>query len=132
MKVSHISKMKGGWFVGNFEPTLYKTNDTEVAVKEYKAGDYGEKHYHKIATELTVIVRGIVKMNDIEYTEGSIIVMEPGEKTDFLAVTDTITVVVKVPGVNNDKYTGERRDKKYVKYSSSYGRKRKSICKCRI
>ena len=64
MKVSHISKMKGGWFVGNFEPTLYKTNDTEVAVKEYKAGDYGVRHYHKIATELTVIVRGIVKMND--------------------------------------------------------------------
>lgn len=104
MKVSLISEMKGGWFVGNFEPTLYKTNHTEVAVKEYRAGDYGERHYHKIATELTVIVRGIVKMNDIEYAEGSIIVMEPGEKTDFLAVTDTITVVVKVPGANNDKY----------------------------
>ncbi len=43
-------------------------------------------------------------MNDIEYNEGSIIIMEPGEKTDFLAVTDTITVVVKLPGANNDKY----------------------------
>ena len=104
MKVSHINEMKGGWFVGNFEPTLYKTNDTEVAVKEYKAGDYGARHYHKIATELTVIVRGTVKMNDIEYNEGSIIIMEPEEKTDFLAVTDTITVVVKLPGANNDKY----------------------------
>ena len=104
MKVSHINEMKGGWFVGNFEPTLYKTNDTEVAVKEYKAGDYGARHYHKIATELTVIVRGTVKMNDIEYNEGSIIIMEPGEKTDFLAVTDTRTVVVKLPGANNDKY----------------------------
>ena len=104
MKVSHISEMKGGWFVGNFEPTLYKTNDTEVAVKEYKLGDYGERHYHKIATELTVIVRGTVKMNGVEYGEGSIIIMEPWEKTDFLAVTDTITVVVKLPGANNDKY----------------------------
>lgn len=104
MKVSHINEMKGGWFIGNFEPTLYKTNDTEVAVKEYKAGDYGVRHYHKIATELTVIVRGTVKMNDIEYNEGNIIIMEPGEKTDFLAVTDTITVVVKLPGANNDKY----------------------------
>ena len=104
MKVSHINEMKGGWFIGNFEPTLYKTNDTEVAVKEYKAGDYGVRHYHKIATELTVIVRGTVKMNDIEYNEGNIIIMEPEEKTDFLAVTDTITVVVKLPGANNDKY----------------------------
>ena len=104
MKVSHINEMKGGWFIGNFEPTLYKTNDTEVAVKEYKTGDYGVRHYHKIATELTVIVRGTVKMNDIEYSEGNIIIMEPEEKTDFLAVTDTITVVVKLPGANNDKY----------------------------
>ena len=104
MKVSHINEMKGGWFVGNFEPTLYKTNDTEVAIKEYEAGDYGVRHYHKISTELTVIVRGTVKMNDIEYNEGSIIIMEPGENTDFLAVTDTITVVVKLPGANNDKY----------------------------
>ena len=104
MKVSHISEMKGGWFVGNFEPTLYKTNDTEVAVKEYKLGDYGERHYHKIATELTVIVRGTVKMNGVEYGEGSIIIMEPEEKDDFVEVTDTITVVVKLPGANNDKY----------------------------
>ena len=104
MKISHINNMKGGWFVGNFEPTLYKTNDTEVAVKEYKAGEYGERHYHKIATELTVIVRGIVKMNDVEYSDGDIIVMEPEERTDFLAITDTITVVVKLPGANNDKY----------------------------
>ena len=105
MKISHISKMKGGWFVGNFEPTLYKTNVAEVAVKEYKAGEYGERHYHKIATELTVIVRGIVKMNDVQYSDGDIIVMEPEERTDFLAITDTITVVVKLPGANNDKYT---------------------------
>ena len=96
--------MKGGWFVGNFEPTLYKTNDVEVAVKEYKEGEYGERHYHKIATELTVIVRGTVKMNDVEYSDGDVIVMEPEERTDFLAITDTITVVVKLPGANNDKY----------------------------
>ena len=69
--------MVKGWFVGNFEPTLIKTNDVEVAVKSYNKGDYEDKHYHIIATELTVIFQGWVKMNGVEYQKGDIIVMEP-------------------------------------------------------
>ena len=62
MKVAKLEDMVKGWFVGNFDPTLIKTNDVEVAVKEYKKGDYEEKHYHKIATEITVIVSGKVRI----------------------------------------------------------------------
>lgn len=106
MKTAKLEDMIKGWFVGNFEPTLLQTNDVEVAVKSYKKGDYEEKHYHKIATELTVITRGRVRMNGIEYEEGDIIVMEPGEATDFECLEDdTQNVVVKIPGANNDKYT---------------------------
>lgn len=104
MYTSDLSKMTKGWFVGNFSPTLYSTNDVEVAVKYYKAGDYEAAHYHKIATEITVIVSGVVKMNGIEYREGDIIVMEPNDVTDFIAVTDAVNTVVKIPGANNDKY----------------------------
>lgn len=105
MKIAKLEDMIKGWFVGNFEPTLLRTNDVEVAVKSYQKGDYEEKHYHKIATELTVITRGRVKMNGIEYKEGDIIVMEPGEATDFKCLEDgTQNVVVKIPGANNDKY----------------------------
>ena len=64
-----------------------------------------ELHYHKIATEITVITQGRVKMNGVEYIKGDIIVMEPGESTDFECLEDgTQNVVVKIPGVNNDKY----------------------------
>lgn len=105
MKTAKLEKMIKGWFVGNFEPTLLKTNDVEVAVKSYNKGDYEEKHYHKIATEITVIVSGRVKMNGIEYSKGDIIVMEPNEVTDFECLeSGTQNVVVKLPGVNNDKY----------------------------
>lgn len=105
MKTAKLEDMIKGWFVGNFEPTLLRTNDVEVAVKTYSKGDYEEKHYHKIATELTVIIRGRVKMNGIEYKEGDIIVMEPNETTDFECLEDdTQNVVVKIPGANNDKY----------------------------
>lgn len=107
MKTAKLEDMIKGWFVGNFEPTLLKTNDVEVAVKEYKKGDYEAKHYHKIATEITVITQGRVKMNGIEYKKGDIIVMEPSETTDFEALEENTTnVVVKLPGANNDKYEG--------------------------
>lgn len=107
MECFKISSMKGGWFVGNFEPSLYKTNDVEVAVKTYKKGEYESAHYHKIATEYTVVVKGKVRMNDVEYQEGDIIVIYPGEATDFCAVEDSVNVVVKIPGANSDKYIVE-------------------------
>lgn len=107
MRTARLEDMVKGWFVGNFEPTLIKTNDVEVAVKSYNKGDYEEKHYHKIATELTVIIQGRVKMNEVEYQKGDIIVMEPMEATDFECLEDgTQNVVVKYSGANNDKYLG--------------------------
>ncbi len=107
MKVEKLSDMKGGWFIGNFTPSLFKTNDCEVAVKSYKKGDKEEKHYHKIATEYTVVVKGRVKMFGNIYEEGDIVVVEPGEATDFEALEDAMNVVVKMPGANDDKYLVE-------------------------
>lgn len=104
MKLYRLDKMKRGWFVGNFEPTLIKTNDVEIAVKEYSKGDYEVRHYHKIAVEITVVITGKVKMNGVQYSEGDIIVIEPEESTDFEALENTICTVVKYPGIPNDKY----------------------------
>jgi len=104
MKVFKIKDMTKGWFVGDFEPNAFSTKDCEVAYKEYKKGDKEEKHLHKIATEITLIIKGRVLMNETEYSEGDIILMEPGEATDFEALTDSSNVVVKVPSVRGDKY----------------------------
>jgi len=99
-----LSDMVKGWFIGDFDPTLYRTNDVEVAVKNYRAGDSEESHYHKIATEFTVILNGIVEMNGTEYKSGDIVKISPGAVTNFAALTDVTTVVVKIPGASNDKY----------------------------
>lgn len=107
MKTARLQDMVKGWFVGNFDPTLIRTNDVEVAVKEYRKGDYEERHYHRLSTEITVIASGRVRMNGIEYVKGDIIVIEPLQATDFEVLEDTVTTVVKYPGANNDKYMGE-------------------------
>jgi mannose-6-phosphate isomerase-like protein (cupin superfamily) len=93
-----------GWFVGNFSPTTLGTDEVEVAVKQYKAGESEASHYHKVATELTLIVSGRVRMSGEEVGAGEIIKIEPGQATDFVPLTDTTTVVVKVPCVKGDKY----------------------------
>ena len=107
MRVDHLSHMVKGWFVGAFEPSLIHTNDVEVAVKEYVKGDFEEKHHHKIATEITVVVSGKILMNEVEYSKGDMIVIEPNESTDFSALEDTVCTVVKFPGASNDKYLGD-------------------------
>ena len=107
MKVFQLKDMIKGWFVGNFNPTVLSTTEVEVAVKKYKAGDYEPLHHHKLATEITVITDGQVRMNGVNYSSGAILLIEPNQATDFLAVTDVITTVVKYPGANNDKYMGE-------------------------
>lgn len=104
MKTAKLKDMVKGWVVGNFKPTLYTTTHVEFAVKKYKSGDKEAKHYHKIATEITVVTKGKVKMNGVTYREGDIIVLDPLEVTDFIAVTAAVTAVVKIPGINNDKY----------------------------
>jgi mannose-6-phosphate isomerase-like protein (cupin superfamily) len=96
-----------GWFVGDFSPTLLATDDVEVAVKHYRAGEAESVHHHKVATELTVIVSGRVRMSGEEIGAGEIIRIAPGQATDFEALTDATTVVVKMPCVRGDKYEGE-------------------------
>ena len=105
MEISHLDNMLKGWFIGNFNPSLYNTNDVEVGVKYYREGDYEPSHFHKIATEFTVIIEGKVEMNGNIYHSGEIIKISPNESTDFKALTRTTTVVVKIPGASNDKYS---------------------------
>ncbi|WNW13228.1 hypothetical protein RRX38_19390 [Pseudomonas sp. DTU_2021_1001937_2_SI_NGA_ILE_001] len=104
MKTAHLHDMVKGWFVGDFHPVALRSSACEVAIKHYQAGDREAAHYHKVATEVTAVVSGSVRMADRVWTAGDIIVLEPGDVTAFEALVDTVTVVVKVPGVLDDKY----------------------------
>jgi quercetin dioxygenase-like cupin family protein len=102
--MKNLNDFTKGWIIGNFEPTLLNTNDFEVAIKRYKAGDYENSHHHKISTEYTIIVEGTVLMNEIEYKKDDIIIIKPNESTDFKCLTDVTTVVIKTPSSKDDKY----------------------------
>ena len=104
MKVFKLADMTKGWFVGDFAPAAFRTQAAEVAVKTYVAGTVEARHMHKVAPEITLILHGRARMNEERYEAGDIVVINPGHATDFEALTDVTTVVVKVPSVAGDKY----------------------------
>lgn len=102
-----LDEMVRGWFVGDFEPTAFPSSDVEIAIKHYAAGDAEERHVHKVATELTAVVSGTVRMDGQDLNAGEIVKLAPGEPSDFLALTDAVVVAVKLPAVPGDKYLVE-------------------------
>jgi quercetin dioxygenase-like cupin family protein len=107
MKKAQLDDMFKGWFVGDFNPTAFSTDQCEVAVKTYKEGDSDAAHYHKLAHEITLVLNGTVSMLDQTWQSGDIVVIEPGEVSSLIALTDATLVVVKVPGAKDDKYLAD-------------------------
>lgn len=107
MKKYNLNDFFKGWFIGDFEPSILPTNDFEVAVKEYKAGDSEANHLHKEAIEFTMVLDGVIMMNGVEYHKNDIIQIEKYEETKFESITDSRTLVVKTPSVKGDKYIVE-------------------------
>lgn len=103
--------MKGGWFIGNFNPAAYKTKEFEVCYKQHKKGEIWETHYHKIATEINFLISGSMIIQDTTLNAGDIFVMEPGEIADPTFLEDCSLVVVKTPSIKYDKY--EQRNKNF-------------------
>lgn len=110
MKSMHLNTMTKGWFVGAFQPSALWNDACEVAVKHYVAGDKEERHFHKIATEITVVISGKIQMFGKTWDAGDIIIAEPGDATDFLSISDSVNVVVKTPSVLGDKYLSPPSD----------------------
>jgi signal peptidase I len=54
-----------------------------------------------------VIVQGKALMKGLTLNKGDIVKISPGEYTDFEALEDTTTAVIKLPGALNDKYLEE-------------------------
>jgi len=104
MNVQKINKMKGGWFIGDFEPSVCKTKDFEVCYKVHEKNEKWPVHYHKIATEINYLIRGKMIIQDTQLAEGDIFVFSPGEVANPIFLERCEIIVVKIPSLVNDKY----------------------------
>lgn len=93
--------MVGGWFVGNFEPTAYKTEQFEVSYKLHPKGQDWGMHYHTDVTEINYIIRGKMKIQGKELNQGDIFILNPYEIADPTFITNTEIICVKTPSIND-------------------------------
>jgi mannose-6-phosphate isomerase-like protein (cupin superfamily) len=101
MKLFNFKDMKGGWFVGDFEPCAYKTKDFEVCFKTHPKGEKWATHYHPTVTEVNLLVRGKMRFQGKILQPNTIFVVEPYEISDPEFLEDCEVVVVKLPSIND-------------------------------
>lgn len=93
--------MVGGWFVGDFEPTAYKTKDFEVSYKLHQKGQEWDIHYHTDVTEINYVIRGNMVLQGKTLKTGDIFILEPYEIADPDFIEDTEIICVKTPSIND-------------------------------
>jgi len=96
--------MTRGWFMGDFEPSVYRTKDFEVGVLFFPKGENKPPHYHKIVTEYNVLLSGSFTTNGTTLSSGDIFIIEKDEIVDPDFHEDSIILCVKIPSSPKDKY----------------------------
>lgn len=104
MKISRIDDYFKGWFIGNFDPAVLKTDQFEVGVLFYPKGIHHQKHFHRLATEYNVLVQGSFILSGTKLNAGDVFILEPDEIADPEFLEDCTIVCVKVPSLPGDKY----------------------------
>ena len=104
MKIDKLENMFRGWFVGNFEPSIFKTDKFEVGVLFHAKGEKWPKHYHKEAVEINVLISGKMIINGETLTPGNIFLFERNEIAEPEFLEDCTIVCVKTPSIPGDKY----------------------------
>lgn len=103
MRKYELNQFKDGWFIGNFDPSIARSSKFEICVKEFTLGEREFAHYQKTATEITLILKGQVRMGNNLLSENDILVIEPMEICDFEAISDCKVLGIKFPSLPNDK-----------------------------
>lgn len=96
--------MVGGWFVGDFNPTAFKTDKFEVCYKKHPKGEKWPVHYHKIGTEINLLVEGKMRLQNRELVAGDIFILRPYEIADPDFIEDCTVLIIKTPSVPGDKF----------------------------
>ena len=103
MDIHRIEDFSKGWVVGNFSPSLHRNSNFEVGVKFFIKGDVESAHKQLIATEITIVIDGSIRLGELVFGRGDIILINPEEVADFEALSDASLVCIKFPSIPNDK-----------------------------
>lgn len=104
MDIKKFNEFKDGWFIGNFEPSAFKTDRFEVCYKTHFAGEKWDAHYHKLGTEINFLIEGEMIIQGKKLISGDVFILYPYEIADPIFIKDCKLIIVKTPSNTNDKY----------------------------
>tara|TARA_R100000315_G_scaffold43267_1_gene19118 strand:+ start:192 stop:512 length:321 start_codon:yes stop_codon:yes gene_type:complete len=104
MKVYDLKDYTRGWFIGDFEPSVFRTPDFEVGFLFHEKGENWPAHVHHLSDEFNVLVEGRMVICDQEINPGQIFVIEKGEVAAPTFLEDCKLLVVKAPSIPGDKH----------------------------
>jgi hypothetical protein len=109
VKTYDIDSYKGGWFIGDFEPSIWRTSAYEVGYKHHVAGEEWPVHYHEHMDEVTFLLEGEMLIQGQHLVGPVIFELARNEIADPIFVTDCKVFVIKAPSVPGDKIEIPRR-----------------------
>jgi hypothetical protein len=92
-----------GWFIGDFEGSVWPTKDFEVTYQKNPRSQTAS-HIHKIAHEITLVISGRQICNGQMFEAGDICILEPGDISQIEYLEETEVVTIKVPSCPSDKH----------------------------
>ena len=103
VKVNRIEAMHRGWLIGDFTPSILRTSTFEVAYLHHKKDENWPAHVHFIADEYNVLIRGSMKLNNEELSQGDIFIIKKGMIVKPIFFEDCEILCIKVPSIPSDK-----------------------------
>ncbi len=98
----------GGWIIGDFEPSLLKTDLFEACLKIHYRDEPIDRHYHEKTIEYNTLVSGEMIVNGEHLTPNDVFVLKQGECVHAEVLTEEARVmVIKVPSIPGDKFPCE-------------------------
>jgi len=97
LDIHNIGNMKLGWFIGPFEPNTMYTDQVEVGVKEFEAGEQHDTHYHEDSIEINYLIEGEMVVQGMDLYPGDIFTLHPYEVSNARFKTAVKIVVVRLP-----------------------------------
>jgi choline kinase len=104
VEVFKLDNFTNGWIIGNFEPSLLQNSGVELAVMNKKKGrGINDFHYHENCTEINVLVKGKMVVNNKIIHENEVFIFHPYVPSIYEYLEDCTFVVFKNKPSNTDK-----------------------------
>lgn len=104
MIISNITNYKNGWFIGDFEPSIFQNTFFEIAHHKHNKDEKTTPHTHKVTTELNYILKGKLNVSGNILKSGDIWIYEKNEISDVKFLEDSELMVIRWPSIPTDKY----------------------------